>query len=288
MSTADLAVPGAALATTPPRFRARLLSSELRLVFRRRRNLAMLAVLAGAPVLLGVIIRTTSGPDAGQGPPLLDQVAQNGFFLGLAALVFATPLFLPMVISVVAGDSVAGEANLGTLRSLLVVPAGRTRLLLVKAAGVAAYALAAVTVIVAAGLITGAVLFSVSDVVTLSGTTISFTEALARAAVIVGYMAVMVASLGAIALFFSTLTEVPMGAMAATVTTAIVSQILDAVPQVDVIHPLLPTHWWTTFIDLLRDPVYLADIGTGLAVAAGYIAVFGTAAWARFTTKDVT
>jgi ABC-2 type transport system permease protein len=239
-------------------------------------------------VLLGVIIRTTSGPDAGQGPPLLDQVAQNGFFLGLAALVFATPLFLPMVISVVAGDSVAGEANLGTLRSLLVVPAGRTRLLLVKAAGVATYALAAVTVIVAAGLITGAVLFSVSDVVTLSGTTISFTEALGRAAVIVGYMAVMVASLGAIALFFSTLTEVPMGAMAAAVTTAIVSQILDAVPQVDVIHPLLPTHWWTTFIDLLRDPVYLADIGTGLAVAAGYIAVFGTAAWARFTTKDVT
>jgi len=284
MSTAELTVP----TPTPARFRARLLTSELRLVFWRRRNLAMLAVLAGAPVLLGVIIRVTSGPDAGQGPPLLDQVAQNGFFLGLAALVFATPLFLPMVISVVAGDSVAGEASLGTLRNLLVVPAGRTRLLLVKGAGIAAYAGAAVAVIVAAGLITGAMLFPADDVVTLSGTTISFADAVGRAAMIVGYMAVMVASLGAIALFFSTLTEVPMGAMAAAVTTAIVSQILDAVPQVDAIHPFLPTHWWTTFVDLLRDPVYLTDIGTGLAVAAGYIVVFGTAAWARLSTKDVT
>lgn len=287
MSTAELARP-APPASRPTRFGARLLSSELRLVLRRRRNLGMLAALAGAPVLLGVIVRITSGPDAGEGPPLLDQVAQNGFYLGLAALVFASPLFLPMVIAVVAGDSVAGEANLGTLRNLLVVPAGRTRLLLVKAAGIAAFSFAAVAVILAAGLITGVALFPADEVITLSGTTIGYGEALGRAALITGYMAVMVAALGAIGLLFSTLTEVPMGAMAATVTAAVASQILDAVPQVEVIHPFLPTHWWMTFVDLLRDPMYLSDIGPGLAVAAGYVVVFGSAAWARLTTKDVT
>lgn len=287
MSTAELVRP-AAPTSRPPRFNARLLRSELRLVLGRRRNLGMLAALAGAPVLLGVIVRMTSGPDAGEGPPLLGQVAQNGFYLGLAALVFASPLFLPMVVSVIAGDSVAGEANLGTLRNLLVVPTGRTRLLLVKAAGIAAYSFAAVAVILLAGLITGAVLFPAGDVVTLSGTTIGYGEALGRAVLIAGYMAVMVSSLGAIGLFFSTLTEVPMGAMAATVTVAVASQILDAVPQVEVIHPFLPTHWWMTFVDLLRDPVYLTELGAGLAVAAGYVAVFGTAAWARLATKDVT
>jgi ABC-2 type transport system permease protein len=286
MSTAELAPP--APVTRPGSFGARLVRSELRLVLRRRRNLAMLAALAGAPVLLGVIVRITSGPDPGAGPPLLDQVAHNGFFLGLAALVFASPLFLPMVVGVVAGDSVAGEANLGTLRNLLVVPAGRTRLLLVKAVGIATYSFAAVAVILAAGLITGAVLFPSSDVVTLSGTVIGYGDALGRALLIAGYMAVMVSALGAIGLFFSTLTEVPMGAMAATVTVAVASQILDAVPQVEVIHPFLLTHWWETFVDLMRDPVYLTDLGIGLAVAAGYMAVFGTAAWARLTTQDVT
>ncbi|HEX6194601.1 MAG TPA: ABC transporter permease [Jiangellaceae bacterium] len=286
MSTAELIRP--ASASRIPRLRARLLGSELRLVLRRRRNLGMLAALAAVPILLGVIVRITSGPDAGQGPPLLDQVAHNGFFLGLAALVFALPLFLPMVLGVVAGDSVAGEANLGTLRNLLVVPAGRTRLLLVKAAGIAVYALAAVAIILASGLITGAVLFPSGEVVTLSGTVIGYGEALGRALLIAGYMAVMMSALGAIGLFFSTLTEVPMGAMAATVTAAIASQILDAVPQVEAIHPVLPTHWWETFVDLIRDPMYLADVGPGLAVAAGYIAVFMTAAWARITTKDVT
>lgn len=286
MSTDELVRPAPAPRTA--RLDARLLRSELRLVLGRRRNLGMLAALAGAPVLLGVIVRITSGPDAGEGPPLLAQVSLNGFFLGLATLVFASPLFLPMVVSVVAGDSVAGEANLGTLRNLLVVPAGRTRLLLVKASGIAAYSFAAVAVILAAGLATGAVLFPSGEVPTLSGTAMGYGEALGRAGMIAVYMAVMVSALGAIGLLFSTLTEVPMGAMAATVTVAVASQILDAVPQVGAIHPFLPSHWWDSFIDLMRDPVYLTDIGTGLAVAAGYIAIFGTAAWARLTTKDVT
>ena len=41
-------------------------------------------------------------------------------------------LVLPLVVAVVAGDSLAGEAGYGTLRYLLSCPAGRTRLLSVK------------------------------------------------------------------------------------------------------------------------------------------------------------
>lgn len=286
MSTSELAL-DRPVVEAPSRVGARLLRSELRLVFRRRRNLGMLAVLAAAPILLGVIVRLSS-PSPGDGPPLLSQVTQNGFFLGLAALVFASPLFLPMVISVVSGDSVAGEANSGTLRNLLVVPVARTRLLLVKYAGVAAYALACIVTVVGSGLITGLVLFPTGDVVLLSGGSVGMVDALGRAGLVVGYMAVMVATLGAIGMFFSTLTEAPMGAMAATVTVAIVSQILDAIPQISAIHEFLPTHWWMAFVDVLREPILRDNISTGLVVSAVYIAVFGTLAWARLTTKDVT
>ena len=286
MSTSDLVL-DRPVAHAPSRMSARLLRSELRLVFRRRRNIGMLAVLAAAPILLGVIIRL-SGGGSGGGPPLLAQVTQNGFFLGLASLVFASPLFLPMVIAVVAGDSVAGEASSGTLRNLLVIPVSRTRVLAVKYAGVIAYALACLAAVVVSGLITGFILFPAGDVVLLSGTAVSMVEAIGRAGLVVLYMTAMLATLGAIGMFFSTLTEVPMGAMAATVTLAVISQILDAIPQVSAIHEALPTHWWMTFTDLLRDPMALGNLGTGLLVSAAYVGVFGSLAWARLTTKDIT
>lgn len=290
MSTSELILEreGTSAAPGPGRTSLRLLRSELGLVFRRRRNLAMLAVLAAAPLLLGVILRVTSTPSPGDGPPLLSQVTQSGLFLGLASMVMASPLFLPMIIGVVSGDTVAGEAQSGTLRNLLVVPAGRTRLLLVKYASVIAYALAAVLTVVAVGIVTGLVLFPAGEVVLLSGSAVPLSEALVRAAAIVLYMAFMIASLGAVGLFFSTLTEVPVGAMAATVTVGILSQILDAIPQLSAIHELLPTHWWLSFIDLLREPVAFGNMASGLLVAGAYIALFGSLAWARFTTRDIT
>jgi ABC-2 type transport system permease protein len=289
MSTSELALPRPAPATARPvrRFSGRLLRSELRLVFRRRRNLALLGVLATGPILLGLAINA-AGPAPGEGPPLFSQVTQNGLFLGLASVLVALPLFLPLAVSVVSGEAVAGEASTGTLRNILVVPAGRTRLLLVKYVGVAAFALACATTVVAVGIVTGLMLFPGGDVVLLSGTTVSFGEALYRAGLFTLYIAAMLATVGAIGLFFSTLTEVPMGAMAATATLTIIAQILDTIPQVRVIHEYLYTHWWLAAGDVMRDPMALDDIRTGLLTQAVYVAVFGALAWARFTTKDVT
>jgi ABC-2 type transport system permease protein len=283
---ADYSLP-AAPARQVRRISTRLLRSEMRLVFRRRRNLAMLVVLSSGPILLGIAIRAAS-PSAGDGPPFMTQVTQNGLFLGLASVVVAMPLFLPLALSVVAGESVAGEASTGTLRNMLVVPAGRTRLLGVKYAAVAAYALACAVTVIGVGIVAGLVLFPAGDVVLLSGTSIGLGEALVRAVLVTLYVGAMLATIGAIGVFASTLTEVPMGAMAATATLTVISQILDTIPQVSVIHEYLYTHWWLAFGDLLRDPVPLNDIGMGLLTQAAYVAVFGTLAWARFTTKDVT
>src|SRR6266536_3195489 len=51
-----------------------------------------------------------------------------------------------VLVAVVAGDSIAGEANLGTLRYLLVAPVRRGRLLAVKYTAVLAFCLVAVLV----------------------------------------------------------------------------------------------------------------------------------------------
>jgi len=287
MSTSDTAV----LLDRPSRLSTRLLRSELRLVFTRRRNLAILAVLACAPVLLGIAIKLgsrTGRGGGGGGPAFIGQITQNGLFLAFTSLVVTLPLFLPLAVAVVAGESIAGEASAGTLRSLLVVPVNRSRLLAIKFAGIVTYAAAAAAVVAVAGVLVGFVLFPTGPVTLLSGTVIPLANALLRVALVALYVAAMLAAVAAIGLFVSTLTEVPLAAMATTAIVVVTVEILDAVPQIASIHPWLFTNWWLSFGDLLRDPVALDQMTRGLLVDAAYVVVFGTLAWARLTTKDVT
>lgn len=261
--------------------------AELSLQFRRLRVKALLVVLAAIPALLAVAVRFSGGPEAGRGPTFLDQVSHNGVFAALAGLTVTIPFFLPLTVAIVAADAVAGEGSLGTLRYLLARPAGRTRLLIVKGATVALYCVAAALAVAAGGLIAGALLFPLGRVTTLSGGSLSLWEGTLRtlgAAVIVGLSMLGVAAIG---LFVSTLTDVPVGAMAATAGLFVLSGVLDVVPQAHALHPWLLTHHWLAFGDLLRQPVQWTQIGRGLTLQLGYVAVFGTAAWARFTTKDV-
>ncbi len=261
--------------------------AELISQFRRRRVKALLLVLAAIPALLAVLVYASGGPSAGNGPTFLDQVTRNGVFAALAGLTVTVPFFLPLTVAVFAGDSIAGEASLGTLRYLLVRPAGRSRLLLIKAATIGAYCLAAALAVAAGGLVAGAILFPLGPVTTLSATTLSLGQGVLRsllAAVIVGASLFGMAAIG---LFISTLTDVPVGAMAATVGFAVLSAVLDGVSQVSRIHPWLFTHNWFAFGDLLRDPIRWTAVGHDLGLQLAYMAVFGAAAWARFTTKDV-
>jgi ABC-2 type transport system permease protein len=292
MSTSDLAVPSdVGVAARPPSLTFRLLRSELRLVFGRRRNIALLGALACVPILIAVAIRLAGGTGrrGGEegGPAFIGSIAGNGLFVAFTALVVTLPLFLPLAVSVAAGEAVAGEASIGTLRNMLVVPVSRTRLLVVKFAGVVAFGVAAAFTVGIAGLLIGLALFPIGPVTLLSGGTLPVGAAIVRVFLVALYVAAMLSGLAAIGLFASTLTEVPIAAMAVTAITAVVVEILDAVPQISAIHPYLLTDWWLKFGDLLRDPVVYGDMARGLLVTLAYIGVFGALAWARLTSKDV-
>ncbi|MGO4191415.1 ABC transporter permease [Arthrobacter sp. YAF17] len=264
-----------------------LLASELGVLFRRRRTWAMLCALAAIPILIAVAVRVSSAVPAGRGPAFLDRISQNGLFVGVTAMLVSVPLFLPLTVGVVAGDTVAGEAGLGTLRYLLVAPAGRVRLLLVKYAGAVVFAVAAPLVVALVGAGIGAALFPVGPVTLLSGDAIGAAEAMRRLLLIAAYLAVSLMGLSAIGLFMSTLTDVPVGAMASTVVLSVVSQVLDALPQLEWLHPWLFSHYWLDFADLLRQPVAWDSFLTNALLQGGYVAVFGALAYGRFITKDV-
>ncbi|MBG6214103.1 MAG: ABC transporter permease [Cryobacterium sp.] len=265
-----------------------LLGSEISVLFRRRRTWAMLVAVALIPILLAVAVRLSSSTLApGEGPPFLDRVTQNGLFVGFTAMVVAIPLFLPLTIGVVAGDTIAGEAGLGTLRYLLVAPAGRVRLLLVKYVGAALFCLVATLTLTVSGALIGAALFPVGPVTLLSGDTISVTESLLRSLLVAAYVTVSLLGLSMIGLFISTLTDVPVGAMAATIVVSVVAQILDVIPQLSWLHPWLFSHYWLGFADLLRQPLDLGSFGQNAIVQLCYLAVFGALAYSRFVTKDI-
>ncbi|SHN21230.1 ABC transporter permease [Actinacidiphila paucisporea] len=271
-----------------------LFGSELLIVFRRARTLALLGVLAGVPVLVGIAVRIETrgghsvGGDGGGGPAFLEQISNNGLFLAFASLAATLPFFLPMAIGVVAGDSVAGEASTGTLRYLLVAPAGRTRLLLAKYASVLTFCVAATLVVVLSAVVVGFSLFPVGDVTLLSGNTVSLSDGILRGLLIALLVASSLIGLAALGLFISTLTDSGIGAMAATVGLLITVQIINNIPQLHALQPYLFPHYWLSFADVMRAPVIWTGILKNLALQFLYAAVFGSAAWARFTTRDVT
>ncbi|WP_345802387.1 ABC transporter permease [Microbacterium sp. AZCO] len=264
-----------------------LLASELATLFRRVRTWAMLGALALIPVLLGVAVRIAGGTRAGHGPPFLDQITDNGVFVGLAALTVAIPLFLPLTVSVVAGDAIAGEASLGTLRYLLVAPSGRVALLVVKYVVVAVFCIVATFVVVAVGVVVGSILFGAGPLTLLSGTQVSLAEGLARSLAIVAYVSVSMVGLAAIGLFLSTVTTVPVGAMAATAILAVAAQIVGQIPQLSALHPYLFTDRWLDFGDLLRSPISWDSFVENALLQAVWIVVAGALAIWRFTTRDV-
>ena len=267
----------------------RLLRSDMRLLFGRKRTIALLVGLALVPLMLAIVlfIAQSSGLD-GQGPGFIGRVTGNGLFLVIASLFLCLPFLVPLTIGITAGDAIAGESQAGTLRYLLTLPVARTRLLASKSIASLAFAVAAVLLIAVMALTAGGAFFGLTDMTLLSGSTVSLSGGMARMFGVAVYVALSLTGLVAVGVFFSTLTEVPVGAMAATTVVAVISSVLDTLPQLAAIHPYLLTHHWFDFAEFLRIQVDWGVLGSGMLVQLGWVVIFGSLAWGRFVTADVT
>ncbi|MGY1608779.1 ABC transporter permease [Geodermatophilus sp. SYSU D00700] len=268
-----------------------MIGVELAKTFRRPRTWTTIALLNALPVLVAVLLRVTDlTPRPGEGPPFLSAVLTNGALFPLAALAIVLPLFLPIAVAVVSGDAVAGEAQAGTLRYLLVRPAGRTRLLVAKLVAVMAFVVVTVVVVAAVGYVVGTLLFDARPAAgtSVSGTSLTTRELAGRTLMAVGYVAVSMLGVAAFGLFFSTLTDSPLAAALGALAVLVTSSLLFTLDAASPIAPYLPTRYWLAFVDLFRDPVLWRDVVRGLALQGVYVGVLLTAAWANFTTKDVT
>ncbi len=281
---------------------------ELVKLARRPRNWVSLVLLCGLPVLVAVFVVVTHVvPPPGQGPTLLSDVLSSGNLYPAAALAIVLPVFLPIAVAVVGGDAIAGEASSGMLRYLLARPVGRARLLGAKLVALVVFVVAAVVLVAVTAYLTGIALFGAAPVsaptgggtlaapspvasaaTSLSGTALTPADLVLRIAGAVGFIAVSMLGVGAIALFLSTVTNSPLAAALGALAALITSQVLVTLNSADAVAPYLPTRYWLAWIDFFREPILWRNIDRGLAVQAVYVVVFLGAAWAHFASKDIT
>jgi len=285
-----------------------LIRVELVKLVRRPRSWVSIVLLCGLPVVAAVFVAVTHlTPPPGQGPTLLSAVLSNGSLYPAAALAIVLPIFLPVAVAVVAGDSIAGEAGAGMLRYLLARPVGRTRLLVAKLIALVVYTVTAVVAVALSAYVTGRLLFGSEPVAvtnsggatptiiaahaaatTLSGTALTPADILARTLGSIAFIAASMLGVGAIALFLSTITDSSLGAALGALAALVTSQVLVTLNAAASVSPYLPTRYWLAWVDFFREPILWRNIERGFAVQGVYVVVLLGAAWANFATKDIT
>ena len=307
-----------------------MIKVELVKLMRRPRTWISVVLTCALPFVVAVFITVTHlVPPPGQGSAFLSAVLQDGALYPAAALALVLPVFLPVAVAVVAGDSIAGEATGGTLRYLLARPVGRTRLLVAKLVSVIVYVLLTVLAVTFTAYATGVFLLGPSRaaavgqppggaagvpgvsgggaaggglagqaptagqaaggaVTSLSGAPLSLLQLTERIAGAIAFITVSMLGVAAVALFLSTVTDSALGSALGALAALVASEVLVTLNAATVIQPYLPTRYWLAWIDFFRQPVFWRDIERGFGIQAVYVVVFLAAAWANFSTKDIT
>ena len=269
-----------------------MIAVELSKLLRRPRTWVTIALLNALPTVVAVLLAITDvGPQPGEGPAFLSAVLTDGTLFPLAALAIVLPLFMPVAVALYAGEAVAGEAQTGTLRYILVRPVGRTRVLVAKLVGIMAFVLLAVAVVAAFAYLVGLLVLGRGDAATvtaISGSTLTTFELVQRTLMAVLYVALSMLGVAALALFLSTVSDSPLVAAFGALAFLVASTVLLTLDAAQALHPYLPTRYWLAFVDLFREPILWRDLVRGVGLQGVYVLVFLGAAWANFGTKDIT
>jgi ABC-2 type transport system permease protein len=200
----------------------------------------------------------------------------------------ATSFFLVVVFALFFGDTVASEAQWGSLRYALATPIPRMRLLRQKWYAALVLSVSALVTVAVVSVVAGGIAFGFGDVQTPVGLTIPQGSGLLRLAGIIGYLAVHLFVVGTLAIWLSTVTDAPLAAVGGAIFTMFVFAILDQVEQLGSLRDWFPTAGEFAWTDLLQTPVDSGDLFRGVVQSLVYAAVFTALAFRHFARRDVT
>jgi ABC-2 type transport system permease protein len=185
----------------------------------------------------------------------------NGYFVCFVILNLLL-IHIPLLIALVAGDQIAGEANMGTLRLLITRPVSRTELLLSKFIATVIYTILLLTFMALLALFLSILVFGTNDLIVARSSSI---EIIARHDVMWRYMAafayaaIALTTVASLAFLLSVFADNSIGPIVATISIVIVFTILSElqIPLYDrTIKPFLFTSHmlaWKGFFYLKAD-----------------------------------
>lgn len=289
MTTA--AVPALQVTTRTKAPILRVLRAELRFMIRRPRTMAAFGLAAVVPIVAGIGVSVASAPPPQGGANaavagIAAIVDGNGLILPVFVLLLSMAMLLPLMGTMWSADAISGEAAAGGLRNLLLAPVGRVRLLAVKAFGIALLCLLAITVMAAFGAVAGMVILGGDQMLTISGSTLSFWPSIGRIGLLVILVTIQVWAVAAVALAISAATDHPLIVVSVTLGGVILFTVLTAIPALDWLHPVLLTTGWPDLADIVRDPMPTDALTEGVLRAGCYILIGYCVALGRMVTRD--
>ncbi|HVW59630.1 MAG TPA: ABC transporter permease [Puia sp.] len=228
----------------------------------------------------------------------------NGY---LVAFVILNTLLIqvPLLVALVAGDMVAGEANMGTLRLLVTRPVSRTQLMLMKFAASVIYTVLLLVWMALLALFLSMWIFGTNDMFIARDTVLEHireADVMWRYFAAFGYAMVALSTVAALAFLLSVFAENSIGPIVATISIVIVLTILSEmrIPIYDnTVKPwLFTSHMlaWKGFFYSRSDGQggtikgsveNLPSILRSLGILLAYIAAFVTTAILAFRKKDI-
>src|SRR5680860_498105 len=197
------------------------------------------------PFLITVAVRLSiAGQHGSEGPEaqLIQLLRGNGLFAAVAALGMLASFFLPLLASMSGSYTIADAAESGTLRTVLIAPVCRGRLLLSKWLVANLYMAIGMALMGVASLIIGSAIFGVHPMQLLSGgATIGIGQGLLRIAASYAFILVGMAAVVSLATLFSTLANSSLTAVFGALVLVIVMQVLGSFSVFDFLEPYLIT-----------------------------------------------
>ena len=214
----------------------------------------------------------------------------NGYFV-TQMIMNALWIHVPFLVTLGAGDQLAGEATAGTFRLLLTRPASRSRILLAKYTTTLLYALALVAFMAVLTVGLGVVLFGTGDLLIFGRTfvVVAESEALWRIGVAFALATWGMWTVASLAFLFSSLVENGIGPLIGTMAVIIVFYIVSNVPA-DLFTAIKP-YLFTSYLDLwqkmFEDPIPWNEVLHSVYVLGAFSIGFYAVTWYIFLRKDI-
>jgi len=214
----------------------------------------------------------------------------NGYFV-TQLIMNSLWVHVPFLISLVAGDQLAGEATGGTLRLLLIRPASRSKILFAKYITTLFYACTLVSFLALVSLGLGLALFGSGPLIVPSKTftIIPASELIWRMSLAFGLASFCMWCVASLAFLFSSLVENAIGPIIGTMTVIIIFLIISSIP-IDLFKDLRP-YFFTSYLNVwqkaLEDPIPWETIQSHLAIIGAHCIGFYSITWYIFVKKDI-